>query len=363
MSQNSLTDWYFDLASGRRKGLTAAMWRAALAMASVPYGLAVSGRNRLWDAGWKAAQRASVPVVSIGNLTLGGTGKTPAVEWVARFYRSLDFRVAVLSRGYGSTGGANDEALLLEENLPDVPHLQGTDRAALARIAVEELESELLILDDGFQHRRLERDLDVVLIDSTNPWGYGWLFPRGLLREPLCALKRADLVVLTRCDLISANRLAQLRKEVEKLAPGKPLVESLHAAQQLVRCVHGKEAEGHGEGMTQAPLGLLQGRPVAGFCGIGNPDAFRETLERLQGKLVSWRTYPDHHPYSRQDVEELREWAAQLPADAIVVTTQKDLVKLRLAELKGRPLWALRIALQITAGQDVLDRLLKGVLQ
>src|SRR5262249_5942270 len=144
--------------------------------------------------------RAPVPVVSVGNLTVGGTGKTPCVEYVARFYRQLDRRAAILSRGYGSAGGHNDEALLLEENLPDVPHLQGADRVALAAAAVEELESEVLILDDGFQHRRLVRDLDVVLVDASNPWGYGYLLPRGLLREPKSSLRRASVVLLTRCD-------------------------------------------------------------------------------------------------------------------------------------------------------------------
>ena len=111
-----------------------------------------------------------------------------------------DRRVAILSRGYGGPdgGGRNDEALVLEENLPDVPQLQGADRVALAHVAVEELESEVLVLDDGFQHRRLARDLDVVLIDATNPWGHGHLFPRGLLREPVSSLRRADVLVLTR---------------------------------------------------------------------------------------------------------------------------------------------------------------------
>jgi tetraacyldisaccharide 4'-kinase len=158
--------------------------RLGLRAVSVPYGLAVRVRNWLYDRGWKRVVRAAVPVVSVGNLTLGGTGKTPCVEYVARFYRRLDLRVAILSRGYGSRAGRNDEALVLEENLPDVPHLQGPDRAALAAIGVEELESEILVLDDGFQHRRLARDLDLVLIDATEPWGYGYLFPRGLLREP-----------------------------------------------------------------------------------------------------------------------------------------------------------------------------------
>src|SRR5207302_2950723 len=137
----------------------------------------------------KERRKAPVPVVSVGNLTVGGTGKTPCVEHVARFYRGHDLRVAILSRGYGSAAGRNDEAMVLEENLPDVPHLQGPDRAALAATAVEELEAELLVLDDGFQHRRLHRDLDVVLIDATWPVNRDYQFPRGTLREPAGGLR------------------------------------------------------------------------------------------------------------------------------------------------------------------------------
>src|SRR5262249_14336937 len=155
------------------------------------YGLAVRLRNLCYHLGWKRSYRAPVPVVSVGNLTVGGTGKTPCVEYVARYYREHDLRVAILSRGYGGSSrpptpssGRNDEARVLEENLPDVPHLQGADRVALATVAVEELDSEVLVLDDGFQHRRLARNLDVVLVDTTVPWGYGYLLPRGLLREP-----------------------------------------------------------------------------------------------------------------------------------------------------------------------------------
>src|SRR5437870_5928929 len=144
----------------------------------------------MYERGWNERRRAPVPVVSVGNLTVGGTGKTPCVEHVARFYRSRGLRVAVLSRGYGAAAGRNDEAMVLEENLPDVPHLQGPDRAALAFTAVEELESEVLVLDDGFQHRRLARDLDLVLVDATDPWGQGYLFPRGLLRESPASLRR-----------------------------------------------------------------------------------------------------------------------------------------------------------------------------
>ena len=159
------------------------------------YGLrrAASGRHGVWRGGggpqlrcldgWLKSQRARVPVVSVGNLTLGGTGKTPMVEWLARWFRGHQVRVAILSRGYGHTGGMNDEGRVLEENLPDVPHLQDPDRVALAEAAVLELETELIVLDDGFQHRRLARDLDVVLLDALEPFGLSQMFPRGLLQR------------------------------------------------------------------------------------------------------------------------------------------------------------------------------------
>jgi tetraacyldisaccharide 4'-kinase len=342
--------WFHELVSGQRRGLGATLLRTGLSAASVPYGLAVRTRNWLFHCGWKRVHRAAVPVVSVGNLTLGGTGKTPTVEYIARFLRRMDKRVAILSRGYGAEQGRNDEALVLEENLPDVPHLQGANRVELAQIAAEELESEALLLDDGFQHRRLHRDLDIVLIDATNPWGFNRLFPRGLLREPKSSLRRADVVIMTRCDLVSVERVNAIKNEVDRLAPGKEIVESVHAPTCLVN-----ENE-------EAPLSLLNEHPVVAFCGIGNPEAFRATLAACGvAHVAAFVPFPDHHRYTRPDVDRLRTWAESLPADAIVVTTQKDLVKLRLKELSDRPLWALQIALTPTRGQDVLDRMLEGI--
>src|SRR5439155_19167529 len=145
-------------------------------------------------------------------------GNTPCVEYLARHYRDLGLRVAVLSRGYGAREGRNDEALVLEANLPDVPHLQGADRVALARVAVEELESEVLVLDDGFQHRRLARDLDLVLLDALDPFGLGRIFPRGLLREPVGSLKRAGVVVISRADLVDESVRRSIRERAERAA-------------------------------------------------------------------------------------------------------------------------------------------------
>ncbi|HEY1380864.1 MAG TPA: tetraacyldisaccharide 4'-kinase [Gemmataceae bacterium] len=332
---------FHDLVSGRRRGAGAALARLALSALSLPYGVGMRLKNRLFDAGWRRAHRAGVPVVSVGNLTLGGTGKTPCVEYLARFYRERDVRVVILSRGYGGEGGRNDEALVLEENLPDVPHLQGTDRVALAAVAVGELEAELVILDDGFQHRRLARDLDVVLLDATDPFGHGRLFPRGLLREPPSSLRRADAVLLTRCDQVSEAAVNDLIDRVRRLAPDRPVVAATHAPVAWLQ--HGR---------PDRPVDALRGRPVAAFCGIGNPDAFRRTLGEVGDETVAFRMFPDHHAYTRADVDDLRVWARQQPADAALVTTQKDLVKLRIDCLGERDLLALRVGLHVRAGPD-----------
>jgi len=338
------------LIRGERKGPWPTIQRFGLWMLSLPYGVGVRLRNGAFDRGWRTVEAAPVPVISVGNLTAGGTGKTPCVESIARFYRGLDRRVAILSRGYGTTAGANDEALVLEQNLPDVPHLQGADRAVLARTAVEELESEVLVLDDGFQHRRLRRDLDVVLIDATNPWGHGYLLPRGLLREPVSGLRRAQVVVLTRTDLATSAELDSIRSRVKHMAPGALLVET----------VHEPAAWQNAAGVEQAAQ-TLRGRTVAAFCGIGNPEGFRRTLEQLGADVAAWRTFPDHHAYTRNDIEELRRWARQQPADAALVTTQKDLVKINLDRLGDRELWALRIRLRITAGREAFEAKLHDV--
>jgi len=341
---------YLELVSGRKRGVSASLKRAALLAASWPYGWAMFLRNRLYDWGWKRSHSAAVPVVSVGNLTVGGTGKTPCVEYVASFYRDLNVQVAILSRGYGAASGPNDEALLLEENLPDVPHLQGADRVALAETAVAELESELLLLDDGFQHRRLTRAFDLVLIDATQPWGFGHVLPRGLLRESPLSLRRAQAILLTRCDAVSDAALAELRRQVAGIAPKVPLIESVHRPLAWVN------SEGR-----KRPLDEFRGRTALAFSGIGNPDSFRHTLRQLGVAAMDFRKFPDHYANRRADVEELERWADAAPVDALLLTTQKDLVKLRIAHLAGRELWALRIGLAIRKGEPELHELLNHV--
>jgi tetraacyldisaccharide 4'-kinase len=342
---------YLDIVSGRRRGPVAAVARAALWLGRFPYGAATAGRNLLYDTGLKTTHGVGVPVVVVGNLSTGGTGKTPCVEYVARHFRERGMAVAILSRGYGVDSGPNDEALVLEENLPDVPHLQGADRVALARTAVEELESELLVLDDGFQHRRLRRDLDIVLLDATRSVECLTLLPRGPLREPLSSLKRAQIAILTRCDQVAEESLARQRDFLARRFPHLRVAEGAHAPLELVGT----------DGRT-ADLSLIEGRPALGFCGLGNPDAFRTTLAHLGADLREFVTFPDHHPYTRDDVGRLRSLAAKLPAGGLALTTQKDSVKLRLPDLAGVPLWAVRVGLKFIGGEGGLRAALDGLL-
>ena len=324
--------------------------RAGLAVLEGPYRCAMRLRNALYDTAMRPAWHASVPVVSVGNLTLGGTGKTPMVEHVARRLLARDRRVVILSRGYGAGRGVNDEARMLRRHLPDVPHLQHPDRVRLARRAVEDHGAQVLVLDDAFQHRRLARDLDLVLLDATEPFGYGRVFPRGLMREPIASLRRADLVVLTRSDLCTPDQLERIRHTVQHRAPDTRWVVTRHRPTDLVA------ADG-----TVEPTSNLHGTGVLAFAGIGNPQAFRATLERAGARLIDWREFGDHHPYTPADIVDLGHWAEQHHPDR-VVTTEKDLVKIGRPALGDVPLRALRIEVDVLEGNDLLEQALDEIL-
>jgi tetraacyldisaccharide 4'-kinase len=341
---------FLRLVRGETRGVLPMAARLGLGGLAGLYRLGVGARNLAFDRGWKASHRAGIPVVSVGNLTLGGTGKTPMVEWVSRWYRARGLRVAILSRGYGDSSGLNDEGRVLEENLPDVPHLQGPDRVDLALRASEELESEVLVLDDGFQHRRLARDLDLVLIDALDPFGGGRIFPRGLLREPVGSLGRAGVVVLSRADLVDEATRRSIRERAKRAAGPLRWASARHAPRDLI------DHQGRSE-----PLSGLAGKKVGAFCGIGNPEGFRRTLGGLGVEVVGFRAFPDHHAYEASDVSELAGWLRGLGAD-LALTTQKDSVKLRSTGLGPVPLRALRIGLEVIDGAEALDRALSTLL-
>ncbi len=342
---------FHEIVSGRRRNLGARLLRGVLRSVSLGYSLIVRARNRFYDCGIARTRRVAVPVVSVGNLTLGGTGKTPMVAWLARWFQHRGVRIAVVSRGYGAKAGSpNDEAMELAQKLPGVPHLQNPDRVAAACKAVEETACEVILLDDAFQHRRIARNLDLVLLDACEPFGFDAVFPRGTLREPLGALGRADVVVLTRADMVEPARREQVWARVRKVAPEAVCAEAAHAPVGLLSA----------SGAAQ-PLDAICGTPVAAFCAIGNPAGFRHTLAQSGVQPAEWRIFPDHHRYTPDDVRSLAAWAERLGA-AAVLCTHKDLVKIGVDRLGSLPLWAVGVEFRFLAGQEAVERCLERLL-
>ncbi|MFN9368571.1 MAG: tetraacyldisaccharide 4'-kinase [Planctomycetia bacterium] len=329
------------LVDGSSRGVLPAVGRLALGGLAVPYGLAVAARNAAYDRGCLRTVAAAVPVVSVGNLTLGGTGKTPLVAWIAARLVAAGRRPAIVSRGYAARPGeTSDEAAELAVLLPGVMHEADRDRPAAAARGVAR-GADVVVLDDGFQHRRLRRDLDIVAIDASDPFGCDRLFPRGLLREPIGGLARAGGFVLTRADAVDAARRRQIRATVEGIRAA-PWAEAVHRPARL-RLFSG----------PTRPLDDLHGRRLFAFAGIGNPAAFRRTLGTLATSIGGCRWFADHHAYAESDLEEVAAAARAAGCD-LLVTTLKDLVKIGRDDVAGTPLVALEIAVQMTCGGDAL---------
>jgi tetraacyldisaccharide 4'-kinase len=302
-------------------------------------------RNLLFDRRVLSTQRLPVPVVSVGNLAFGGTGKTPMVAWVARRLLEAGRRPAVLSRGYAARGGAlDDENEMLRAQLPDVPVLTGARRARVARDALERGIADVFVLDDGFQHRRLARDLDLVMLDAPAE-----LAGRARHREGWSALRRAHAAVLSRAD--QAPGTGALADRLRRRFPHLALALARHRPLALTP-VHG--------GPPEEPRALA-GRAFGAFCALGNPEGFRRTLAALAGaEPAFFRAFPDHHPYRPEDVRTLDERARELGLD-LLVTTAKDAVKLRrLPAPEACPLVRLDIEIELLSGETELLRLLQG---
>ena len=327
--------------------------RQVLRLASLTYRAVISARNLAYRLKWKKSFRSRLKVISVGNLSVGGTGKTPTVAWLAQWLRERELRVAILSRGYGQLdSGQNDEALELELQLPDVPHLQHWDRVASAQLADEELDMQVLLLDDGFQHRRLARDLDIVLIDASESKLALRLLPGGLLREPFSSLRRAQVVVFTRCDQATPEAILALRQRV---LHHNPQITIAHASHRPARVdVFASES---------VTLEKLKGKRALAFCAIGSPGSFFATLASLGMTLVDHRTWPDHHAYSAEDVQQLIAWTEQHTDIDWVLCTRKDWVKLQMAKVGSVRLGALVVELELIAGRDAIEQELSDVVR
>ena len=342
--------------------------RWLLAGGELAYRAAVAARTALHRAGIPPRREAGAPVISVGNLAVGGAGKTPAAIEVARRLVARGRRVAVLARGYGASAtgprlvsdgasihldarAAGDEPYLVARRLPGVLVLCGPRRADLARWAVERLGAEALVLDDGFQHLALRRDLDLVVLDAADPVGNGRLLPRGPNREPWGALARAHLGWLSRVDQAAPEALGRLRERVAA-ATGRPPVESRHAA---VDVLDGALAASHGPE-------ALRGRRVLLLCALARPEGFRRTLGGLGAVVVAERAFRDHHHFTPVELEEAAAAARAAGCQAIALT-EKDAVKLSPAQAASPLLRVVRIEARVVAGGAVLDDLLERALR
>ncbi|MFO0931513.1 MAG: tetraacyldisaccharide 4'-kinase [Planctomycetota bacterium] len=330
-------------------GPLGAVARLGLSVLSAPFAAAACTRAWLYDRGVLAVRRCGRPVVAVGNVTAGGTGKTPFVAWLVAATRAVGRRPGILARGYGPRPAGStlsDEGTLLAELVgADVPQVEDPVRVrGAATLLAAHPDVDLVVLDDGFQHRALARDVDVVLVDATSPFGGGHFLPRGLLRESPRALARADVVVLTRTDAVAPDALAALRARVAALAPRAEVALARTRATGLVA------ADG-----TRRPLAALAGAPVLAWSGIGNPAAFERTLEAAGARVVARRRAADHHRPTPAAVAAVLAAGARAGATAVVVT-RKDLVKLRGLASPPPDLWALDVETDVVEGREALLR-------
>ena len=335
------------------------------------YTVSVQLRNILYTRGVFKARRLPCRVISVGNLVVGGTGKTPAVITIAKRLQREGVRVAILLRGYkrrvrekvtivsdgekmhAAPSESGDEAYMMARHLRGIPIIVGKSRYLAGQVALERFKVDVLLLDDGFQHRQLARDVDILTIPAVHPFGRpAQLLPAGTLREPITALRRADLILLTHAD--TSDISVHIKKLVKSLAPNAPVLESIHQPTYLYPLGTKRNSE------KPPAVEALEGKRVLAICGIGNPDAFVATLMRCSVATVDLLAFPDHHVYTDADKERIYP-AFQAAAADLIVTTQKDEQKLAsFADNWNLPIVVLAVALVITEGDETFKTVLLG---
>jgi tetraacyldisaccharide 4'-kinase len=373
---DELEQWGADVIFGRARGFRAAMMRFLMSWLSWIFRALVQCRIALYRKGWKPQEYLGAQVVSIGNLTVGGTGKTPVVELLAKSLRDRGRKVAILSRGYKSkkldrpqkwTGAdgkpipgermprvvstgtallldskfAGDEPFMLARNLDGVAVIVDKDRVKGGRFAVGELKAETLLLDDGMQYLDLAHSFDITLIDSRSPFGTGSLLPRGTLREPARNLRRASYILITKCDG-SPNK--DLITRIRKYNPVAEIIECAHGPIHLEN-LFTRERE---------PLSFLEGKWVGAISAIAVPENFERSLTALGAKVEIKRRFSDHHRFNRRDVDDFIQRCVERDME-IIVTTEKDAVRFPRPTEINVPIYFLRIEVQILSGQDAWD--------
>ena len=335
--------------------------------AAIPYGLIARLRTLLYDWGWFTQRRLPVPVLSVGNLTLGGTGKTPVVIMLADWLLAQGKRVAILSRGYRRTSTdpcllvsdgerllvgpneAGDEPFLMAQRCPKAIVAVGADRYELGDWVLKRFPVDCLVLDDGFQHLGLYRDVNLLLIDATDVEGLAALVPAGRLREPLQAAARATAIVVTRADV--PVQVTEVYHRLQATLGTMPdPIQVVFRPESLVSVVTG----------ALQSLSWSKGKTALLCSGVGHAGSFRSLVERIGIKILDEVVYVDHHAYTSQDVEQLRAKAAELQAE-LVVTTEKDACKLAALLQPTDTWWAVRLTTDVIVGEERLRRLVLGV--
>ncbi len=327
-----------EILSGRRRGLFPSILRAGLAPLGVAYGACAALRRGLYRHRWLKSCRLTGPVVSIGNLTAGGTGKTPLVYWATQHLLARGHRVAILARGYGpQVGGEADDERIPPELAPfKVKRFNHPDRRIAGTEAFGEFGASCAILDDGFQHLRVRREMDVVCVDATAPLGLP--LPAGLLREFPGTLARADHLVLTRVDQATPEALAALKRRLAWKATGVPIAETRVRPIGLVL------------GEATLPPEEVRGTRVVAFSGIGNPEAFERTLAQVGVDVAESVRFPDHHPYTAKELADLARRRDRAGA-AMLVTTRKDAFRMA---APPPDLGVLVVGIEFVSGEEAL---------
>ena len=352
---------------GTRRDPGAAIMRTGLAALAYVYSAGLKAYLLPYRIGIRRQAQLPCPVISIGNLSVGGTGKTPMTQLVCRLLTKRGVKPCILSRGYRgkheygqgvvstesrvelNASDAGDEAYLLARSLPGVPVIVGKDRRKTGRMAIERFHPDAVVLDDGMQFYQLRRDLDIVLIDAQRPFDNGWTFPRGLLREPPSHIRRAGCVVITNVDKVDQRSLGQVRQQVERLARTLPIFEARYCARRLAPL----------DGSSDRTVEWLRGRKVAALSGLGNPENFERQIIAGGGVIVHSLRLGDHDQPTMTALTEMMEEAQRSGAEAIIVT-EKDAVKLPPI---GRPLpfLSLEVAMQIDDEPRFSDLILRAV--
>ncbi len=347
-------NYFRNLISKKDDRFSAKLIRLLLRIVALAYAAVVALRNIGFDLGILPSYKVDATVISVGNITAGGTGKTPIVMWLCNLFAQKNIKTAIISRGYKSkTGTLGDEAAMMVKNCPLAKIITNSDRVSSARKAISQYNTEAIILDDAFQHRRIKRDLDIIAIDATCPFGFDRILPSGLLRESPNSLKRAQAAIITRTDLCTKESLEEIEGKIRNINPEILIAHSKH---KIVSARMIKD--------ETISIDELKQNKVFAFCGIGNPESFSKSLTGAGLEVVGEKFFNDHQDYTRDLLEEVETLAKDSGAD-ILLTTHKDWVKIALLakEVLDIKCAYVAIELDITKSKQELIKLIDDIVK